>query len=236
MKLLVLAGGFGTRLHSLFTEVPKPMAPIGDIPFLYLQIENWKKQGVKSMSFLLHHMSERIIDFLASQQSGLLNGLEVDWLVEPSPMGTGGAIANAVNQLNIEGDFLVINADTWLSSGMVSVYKESAPVLGVKSVSDVSRYGSALVDHSGFIRGFSEKAIKDNGPGWINAGLVKLDAKEFATWNGEPFSLERVTLPSLANAGRLRAVKLDGEFIDIGIPDDYYRFCNWIGRDCSGAL
>jgi D-glycero-alpha-D-manno-heptose 1-phosphate guanylyltransferase len=236
MKLLVLAGGFGTRLHSLFSEIPKPMAPIGNIPFLSMQIENWKKQGVKSMSFMLHHMSEQIIDFLISQRLHSLNGLEVDWLVEPIPMGTGGAIANAVHQLNIEGDFLVINADTWLGDGILSVYEESAPAIGVKKVRVISRFGHVLIDPDGFVSSLSEKNNIEVEDGWINAGLVKVSSKEFDSWNGSPFSLERVTLPALANAGRLKAVKLKGDFIDIGIPEDYYRFCNWIRRDCSGAL
>ena len=55
MKLLVLAGGFGTRLHSVVAEVPKALAPIGSVPFLQLQIDHWKTQGINSFVFLLHH-------------------------------------------------------------------------------------------------------------------------------------------------------------------------------------
>src|ERR1017187_6530825 len=113
MKLLVLAGGFGTRLKSVVSEVPKALAPVGDVPFLHLQFEHWKNQGVTSFVFLLHHRADHIIDFINGEQYGLLKNCAVQWIIEPTPMDTGGAIAYAIQQLNIRGNFLVTNADTW---------------------------------------------------------------------------------------------------------------------------
>ena len=63
-RMLVLAGGFGTRLQSVLANVPKALAPIGDTTFLHLQIEHWIAQGLRSFVFLLHHQAEQIITFL----------------------------------------------------------------------------------------------------------------------------------------------------------------------------
>jgi D-glycero-alpha-D-manno-heptose 1-phosphate guanylyltransferase len=98
MKLLVLAGGFGTRLKTAVADVPKALAPVGGVPFLQLQIEHWLAQGLREFTFLLHHQADQIIAFLQAQQNGLLRDCQVDWLIEPVPMNTGGALAHAVKR------------------------------------------------------------------------------------------------------------------------------------------
>ena len=227
MKMLVLAGGFGTRLQSAIPNVPKALAPIGDVPFLYLQIENWVVQGMKSFVFLLHHQADLIIAFLESERRGLLKDCEVQWVVEPTPMGTGGAVAYAVQQLHLSGGFLVTNADTWLGTGIDNVWQAVAPAIAVVKVSDAGRYGRVKLDEQGNVTAFREKS-NSAGPGWINAGLCHFDAQFFQNWNREPFSLEQVSFPSLAAMGALKAVTLDADFIDIGIPADYQRFCDYV--------
>ena len=86
MKMLVLAGGFGKRLQSVVAEVPKALAPVGQVPFLYLHIEHWTAQGLRSFVFLLHHQADSIISFLEAEKNGLLSGCQVTWLVESTPM------------------------------------------------------------------------------------------------------------------------------------------------------
>ena len=122
-QLLVLAGGFGTRLRSVVSEVPKPLAPVRHKPFLYYLVEQWMAQGVRSFTFLLHHEAERIEYFLDSEKrEGILTGCELRTLTEPQPLGTGGAVAFAVRQFALEGSFLIANADTWLGSGIHQVW------------------------------------------------------------------------------------------------------------------
>jgi D-glycero-alpha-D-manno-heptose 1-phosphate guanylyltransferase len=225
MKLLVLAGGFGTRLQSVVSDVPKALAPVGSAPFLRLQLENWISQGLRSFVFLLHHQSELVIAFLKSEQSGLLKGCEVQWVVETKPMGTGGAVAHAVQQLQLSGSFLVTNADTWLGTGIAGVSSARAPAMAVVSVGDAGRYGRVQVDDQFNITVFHEKS-KVGGVGLINAGLCHLDARFFQSWNHEPYSLEQVSFPAMAAEGLLKAVVLDADFIDIGIPEDYRKFCD----------
>lgn len=234
--LLVLAGGFGTRLQSAVADVPKALAPVGSVPFLHLQIEHWKKQNVRSYIFLLHHQADLIIGFLQKEQeTGLLAGCDVHYLVEPTPMGTGGAVAYAVEQRRLAGSFLVTNADTWLGTGIVEVSQSSAPAMAIVERRDAARYGLVQVDLQQRVTAFREKS-HNHGGGWINAGLYQLNAASFQNWDHLPFSLERLVLPAMVVTGKLQAIALRTDFIDIGVPEDYLRFCRWIAAGRQGDL
>lgn len=235
MKMLVLAGGFGTRLQVAVSAVPKALAPVGGVPFLRLQIQHWIGQGVKSFVFLLHHQSDLIISFLESQKNGLLQNCDVQWLVEPTPLDTGGAVAFAVEQLHLAGDFLVTNADTWLGEGFKDLSLVAAPAMAVVELRDASRYGRVQLNDQSRVTEFHEKSSFQD-IGWINAGLYLLNAELFIDWDHLPFSLERVALPTWVASHKLNAVVINSDFIDIGVPDDYYRFCRWIETDRKGTL
>lgn len=235
MRLLVLAGGFGTRLQTAVGNTPKALAPVDGVPFLRLQLEHWLCQGVQEFSFLLHHKADQIISFLQSEKSGLLKGGNVDWLVEPTPMDTGGAVANAVRELNLNGDFLVTNADTWLGTGMVELMCSASPSMAVVNLMDVSRYGQVQFNQNFDVIKFSEKSVTST-PGWINAGIFHLDAALFKDWNGRPFSLERELFVELVQSQRLKAVPLSTDFLDIGVPTDYSRYCRWVADGCKASL
>jgi D-glycero-alpha-D-manno-heptose 1-phosphate guanylyltransferase len=225
--LLVLAGGFGTRLQSELPGCPKPLAPIGGIPFLSLLIELWRTAGVKNFVFLLHHQSEQIIMYLKDNEAGLLADCEWSTITEPEPLGTGGAVANAVHELSLHEDFLVANSDTWLDNFMGDLLSASAPALGILQVENTQRYGVVNIDNQGLVTGFIEKS-RTQGLGWINAGSYHLQPNLFVDWNGAPFSLEHHLFPKLVEERRLHAVPLKSDFIDIGIPEDYQRFTQWI--------
>ena len=227
MKLLVLAGGFGTRLETVVSDVPKALAPVGDIPFLEFQLENWLKQGLREFTFLLHHQADQIVNFLQSQLKGKLKGCQIDWLIEATPLDTGGSIANAVKQLNLKGNFLTANADTWLGGGIQELMQSVSPAIAVVNLADVSRYGQVHFDQLNCVTAFAEKTSLISA-GWINAGLCYLSVDLFNDWNGEPFSLERHLFTTLVNNLNLTAVPLQTNFIDIGIPADYQRFCDWV--------
>ena len=232
LKMFVLAGGFGSRLRSAVSDVPKPLAPVNGIPFLQLQIDNWVRQGIRSFVFLLHHKAEMIIDFLNSQKSESLRNCSVEWIIEKAPMGTGGSLYNAINQIGQTDDFLVSNADTWLGDGVIEVIQAEGLAIAITHVENIQRYGSVNVIN-GHIVGFSEKGQKE-GDGWINAGLYKLSPDIFLDEEispGSVFSLEEILFPKLASIQKLKAVSLSSSFIDIGIPDDYYKFCRWINNN-----
>jgi len=235
IKLLVLAGGFGTRLKRVVSDVPKPMADVAGYPFLKYLIENWLQQGIRSYTFLLYHKAGLIEQFvLFDEMQQLLQGCEVNFVQELEPMGTGGAIAYAVKELNINESFLVVNADTWLGKGLDQLIDAVVPSLAVVSVPDTSRYG-ALELSDGKVEAFMEKSVF-GGAGWINAGMYHLHSELFSQWDGRPFSLESVTFPLLVSELSLGYLKLDTDFIDIGVPEDYFRFCSWIESNKEGKL
>jgi D-glycero-alpha-D-manno-heptose 1-phosphate guanylyltransferase len=235
MKLLVLAGGFGTRMQSVVSQVPKALAPIGDVPFLHLQIDNWISQGVTSLVFLLHHQSEQIIEYVKSKPNGVWRNLDMQWVIEESPLGTGGAIANAVTELQIHGEFLLTNADTWLGSGLVQMAGTGTPTIGVIEVSNPGRYGIVAFNAQNKVTNFMEKDEFAHG-NWINAGVANLSADFFRGGIVQTASLERDYFPRWVEQGILKATHLYGEFIDIGVPEDYFRFCHWIASGKSETL
>jgi len=196
------------------------------MPFLHYQVEHWVAQGVRSFVFLLHHQAELIDHFIDERREGLLAACSVSSITEPQPLDTGGAVAYAVRKLGIEGEFFITNADTWLGSGVRELGQVGADAMIVVRQADVSRYGQVEVDDVGFVRAFREKC-KSAGAGWINAGMSLLRAEHFAGWDGQRLSLETEVFPKLLSLRRLRAVSLESGFIDIGIPEDYLRFCRW---------
>ena len=225
IPLLVLAGGFGVRLRELVGEVPKPLAPIGKVPFLALLLDEWKGQGCKKFIFLLHHQAEQIIQWLEQVKDTYLAGCTYAVVVESKPLGTGGAIANAIKVTNLSGNFLVANADTSLSGGLREVLNELAPAIGIVHVPEVARFGQVHFDDSHLVTAFSEKN-KNATQGWINAGIYHLETSSFLRWDGNSFSIESDWFPEQVRNKNLHASKLTVNFIDIGIPEDYQKFCN----------
>jgi NDP-sugar pyrophosphorylase family protein len=234
IELCVLAGGFGTRLRSAVADVPKPLAPVAGRPYLDYMIDRWLEQGVERLVFLLHHQAELIETFLAGQQrAGRWQDCEIQCVREAEPLGTGGSIANAVRENMLGSTFLVANADTWLGTGVAQLAGSDAPAMAVVRVPDISRYGAVHVSN-GTVMAFREKGAETGG-GYINAGLYRLTRVMFERWDGKAFSLERDVFPRLAGEGLLKAIPLDTQFIDIGVPDDYFRFCRWIETGAAGA-
>ena len=226
--LMVLAGGFGTRLRGLVNHVPKPLAPVAAKPFLVHLIEQWVRQGVTEFIFLLHYESQLIeailLDLLRDKPFG---NLKIDVIVEDQPLGTGGSVLNAIKTMNIKESFLVVNADTWLGGGLKEMNDSSPNTIGAVMVSNCSRYG-ALDVNNGIIASFLEKK-KSNRAGLINAGLYHLSVSIFSELSGDvSFSLENEVFPNAVSKGMLFALEIDTDFIDIGIPEDYLKFCRWV--------
>ena len=235
-KILILSGGFGSRLKSLVSDVPKPLAPVNGKPFLFYFIDNLIKQGAKDLIFLLHFEANKIRELVKDmKKKSQMRGLRVKFIIEEEPLGTGGALLNAIQELEINEPFYVTNADTWLGTGLKSIMNsEPGSLIAVKK-SDTQRYG--LLDiHNGNIRSFIEKN-EISKEGWINAGFYHLAPNHILENKSvKVFSLEEHVLPSLANKNELKAIKAKTNFIDIGIPRDYERFCDWIKKGKSFEL
>lgn len=233
--LLVLAGGFGSRLSAVVKDVPKPLAPVNGRPFLYYLIENWKSQGLYKFAFLVYFKADQIVYFLKEEQeSGILQDCSVEYVYEESPLGTGGAIVNAIKTLGLSEPFFVVNADTWTEAGVRELNNMPRPAITAVRVSDVSRYGAIHIDGN-IVTKFEEKN-QYAGPGYINAGLYFFDVKLFENYGDEAFSLENELFSNLVQIKEMYVSKIDSNFIDIGIPQDFYRFCDWISSNKNFEL
>lgn len=226
--LIVLAGGFGTRLRSMVCDVPKPLAPVDGKPFISYIIENWVSQGVSDFIFLLHYEAEKIkliLNNLSARKD--FSNITFKTLVENKPLGTGGAILNAIEYFNIRQSFLAANADTWLDSGIDLLVNSEISTIAAVELSSTDRYGF-LEFEGDKIYAFREK-YESKGSGCINSGLYHLLPEDFHGFVlGSNFSLETDVFPRLVARERMGVIKVNGVFIDIGIPEDYVRFCKWI--------
>lgn len=226
--LMVLAGGFGTRLRSVVSDVPKPLAPVAGQPFIVHLIDHWVNQGVVDFIFLLHYEAEKIkkvLNELVGRDEFI--GVRFRFVVEDTPLGTGGAILNAIDRFGINDGFLVANADTWLGFGVRHLANSNYSAIVAVHVPNSTRYGSLKLEGEK-ICAFEEKLDSD-GPGYVNSGLYYLLPEAFDGFEvGSEFSIESEVFPRLVSERQLGAVKLNSNFIDIGIPEDYLKFCGWV--------
>jgi D-glycero-alpha-D-manno-heptose 1-phosphate guanylyltransferase len=234
--LMVLAGGFGTRLRSLVSDVPKPLAPVAGHPFIFHLIQHWVAQGVKDFIFLLHYEASQIeimLYGLACRPE--FTGIQFRVVVEEIPLGTGGAILNAIDFLDMSEGFLVANADTWLGAGIAQLAVETSSAIAAVSVPNSQRYGS-LKFEGNKISAFIEK-LASTEKGYVNSGLYHLVPEIFDGFKvGSNFSIESDIFPKLVTERQLSVVKLNESFIDIGIPEDYLKFCKWMELGRSHEL
>lgn len=232
LPLLVLAGGFGTRLQSVITNVPKPLAPIGSRPFLDFLLQNWREAGIEEFIFLLHHKAELIESYLQQVfKHPAFNQCRYSTVIEPTPLGTGGSIANAIKERGYEGDFIAANADTWLPTGMKFMLSAPTPSMAITKVANCNRYGKVITQENRILT-FEEKQAKSES-GWINAGLYRLNSQYFQDWPTQAMSLETSLLPKLVKSGKMHAIQCDCDFIDIGVPSEYEYFQKMVAAQGS---
>ncbi len=226
MQALILAGGLGTRLRSVVSDRPKPMAFVGGIPFLERLIRRLASQGVEEVILCVGYLWERILEAFGE---GKDLGVTLRYSVEETPLGTAGALKKA--EALISGTFFVLNGDTFLEVNLRALQnfhreKKALGTLTVVPMENAGRYGSVQLDSTGRIRGFLEKGLVSTClPCWINGGVYVFE-RALLRWvpEGRPVSLERETLPALIAAdGPLYGYESRGYFIDIGTPEHYAR-------------
>ena len=225
-KFLILAGGFGTRIADTIGGLPKVLAPVHDKPFLFYQMNNWVSQGIKDFTFLLHYKAELIIEFLENYKQHNDSQISYNFILEDKPLGTGGAILNAVVSSHID-DFVVINADTWIELGFKESFEAVTPSILVTNVKNASRFGRVNLDSENCVMSFDEKDGLET-PGLINAGLFSLTRKILESVQQTKFSLELEVLEPLAKTQNLKAIISNTNFFDIGVPEDLNSFREYI--------
>jgi D-glycero-alpha-D-manno-heptose 1-phosphate guanylyltransferase len=224
VPVLVLAGGFGTRLQSVLNGLPKPMANINGKPFIYFLIKGYTNRGFNKFIFSLYFQADLLIEYLEVIKKNEFTNCEFEYIIEKSPLGTGGAIIYTVKELKIKNEFIVVNGDTWVESGFEEILKIKGNCVVLIKASNSDRYGFVELASDNSIVSFKEKQL-NQGSGYVNAGIYKFQSSIFEELEVKNTSLENNILPLLVNNKQLSALLLDSKFIDIGIPQDYQLFC-----------
>lgn len=220
-EVIILAGGRGTRLRSVVADVPKPLAPVAGRPFLAYLLDYYARAGFRRAVLSTGYMAEAIAGFAGERWQEM----EIVHAVEPTSLGTGGAIKFAAAHLRGDSAFIA-NGDTWLAydpQALRAMTLEAGGWLGVAlaSVPDVARYGAVRMDgHK--VASFEEKGR--SGPGLINGGVYYATSSVLERMPAkESFSFENELLRPLTEAGQVVGYCRTQEFIDIGIPEDYHK-------------
>jgi len=221
MKIIVLAGGLGTRLRGILGTLPKSLAPIGNKPFLEYLLRFIVKQKFRDVIIATGFGAEEIERKIGD---GSLLGLQVNYTYEKELFGTGGAIKLAETMIDSD-DFIVMNGDTYLEVNLDDMLRfhrarGALATMALAYKENTGRYGSVRIDKDNKIIAFIEK--DDEGRSrYINGGMYVF-RKEILGYipANKAYSLEREVLPTLVGRG-LYGFPGDGYFIDIGIPGDY---------------
>ena len=238
MQAILLCGGMGTRLRSVVSDRPKPMADICGKPFLQYLLEMLRDKGITEVIFALGYMGEMIEDYF---QDGSAFGLKIAYSYEEEPLGTGGAIRNALPKI-LEEEVLVLNADTYFPmdyQGLLRFHQENDGdfSLATRAVPDISRYGAVRRDAAGRILAWNEK-LEDGGQplaGEINGGIYVMKKSLIAEIPEGKQSLEQDCIPKWLSEGkRIFGLPFHGYFMDIGIPEDYRQFISDVEQGKHG--
>lgn len=221
---IILAGGMGTRLRSAVPDLPKPMAPISGRPFLEHQMDYWIAQGVNQFVVSVGYMKEVIMDHFGTSYRGTL----LTYTIEDEPLGTGGGLLLAAQGLNTP--FLVLNGDTFFEVVLDELLgfhakHESEWTFSLFRANEVGRYMGMDVNPDGEILSLKSGT---GAPGRLaNGGVYLINPSVLHKTKfvpGHKLSLEDDLLPAfVAQGGKLYGLEFTGSFIDIGVPDDYFR-------------
>lgn len=229
MKTLLLAGGLGTRLRPLTENLPKPMAPIANRPWLEHLITYLRDQGINQFVIASHHCSDVIKNYFGD---GKRFGVDIEYSDETHQMGTAGAIKNAERFLKER--FLVVNADIVHLPNLIPLlefHEQSGGIatIALTEVDDPSSFGVVQLDDSSRILRFVEKPRREEAPSnLINAGLYILEPEVMRYIPaGREVSIERETFPTLIQKSKSVYGKISsGYWFDMGTPERY-RKIHW---------
>lgn len=215
---IILAGGFGTRLQSVVTDVPKPMAPVNGRPFVEYIAVSLVRQGFKRLIFSVGYKKETIMNHFGRE----FMGADVIYACEDAPLGTGGGIKNAA--LKAKSDtLLILNGDTFFGMDYAHLLKfhsekNSTLTIALKHMKKFDRYGTLETDAEMKVTSFIEKKYTESGN--INTGTYVMDSRFLENSPDCAFSFEKFIEDNLIHTPVFGYV-CDGTFIDIGIPEDY---------------
>jgi D-glycero-alpha-D-manno-heptose 1-phosphate guanylyltransferase len=221
LEAIILAGGFGTRIQSVVSDVPKPMAPVCGKPFLYYILQGLVQQKIEKIILAVGYKNEVIINYFGHK----FQSADLIYSIEDEPLGTGGGIRKAL-ELTVEKQVLIINGDTYFELSLSELDQFHLKgnfdlTMCLKPMEHFDRYGTVTVDQNRVI-GMKEKQPCESG--LINGGVYLINREIIDKFPvGSKFSFENDFLEKEVSRLRFGAFISDNYFIDIGIPEDYQK-------------
>ena len=220
-QAVILAGGLGTRLRSVVRDVPKPMAAIGEQPFLSYLLDECVRYGIRDVILAVGYLHETIRQYFGDTYQGM----RLQYAIEDEPLGTGGAVKQALRYCRPDMPAFVLNGDTLFAADWRQLYQcyiqqGSDIAIALRTMHHFDRYGVVETDSAGRVTAFCEKQYREIGN--INGGIYVLSPLLLCNYP-DRFSLEQDVLSVSVQHYRLYAHISESYFIDIGIPDDYRR-------------
>jgi NDP-sugar pyrophosphorylase family protein len=219
---VILAGGFGTRLQSVVSDRSKVIAEICGRPFITYLFDQLLSCRINHVVLCTGYRGDQIKKTCGNAYKSLTIG----YSDEPIPLGTAGALRNALSHFNSD-QILALNGDSYCAADITAFWdwhkaKCAWGTLLLTKVGDARRYGSVETDSQGIILRFNEKGA-NSGPGLINAGIYILSKQlVFSISSGKRVSLEQEMFPQWIGR-KFYGCSSKGRFIDIGTPEDYAR-------------
>lgn len=240
MKVVIMAGGRGTRISELFPDIPKPLIPIDGVPVLEREICSLREQGFADYIFTVSHMADKIIEYFGD---GEKLGVHIEYFVEKEPLGNAGALFKMRDKL--DGDFLLLNADSVFDvdfNRFVEYHKQKGGLVTLFTHPNSHPYDSGLIiaDRDGKVQQWLTK--EDVRPQWyqnrVNAGLHVINAKVLdmvdidvdtigKEVNGKKVKvdLDRQILKPLCGTGRMFCYDSPEYVKDMGTPERFNGVC-----------
>lgn len=220
LDVAILAGGRGKRLRGVLRNMPKILAPVHGRPFLDHMLDRLERDQPRRIVFCLGYLADQVIDRLRRRTK---SSCAIEWVVEPEPMGTGGALRHARARLS-SNPVLVMNGDTWLDIDLKPFVDQTRDAqahiaIACAEVDDAARFGAIECDAEGWIRRFTEKSDAPASVGLVNGGTYLFSQSALAELKvARAQSLERDFLQTRP-AGSIKAYCGPGKFLDIGTPE-----------------
>lgn len=220
---IILAGGLGTRLRSAVPDLPKPMAPIGTRPFLEHQLDYWIQQGVSHFVLSVCYQHEAIVDHFGNSYKGA----DLEYVVEETPLGTGGGLLLASEKVSKSEPFLLLNGDTYFAVDLkalteFALVNDADWCFSLFRTHEEGRYMGMDISPEGRITSLKSGTGRLANGGVYLVNLRALIRESFSL--GDKISLEDDIFPTAMALGqRLMGMEFKGIFIDIGVPEDYHR-------------
>lgn len=220
MEAIILVGGLGTRLAHIVSDCPKPMAIVAGKPFLTYILDHLCSQGVTRAILATGHMSQTISDYFGNSYKNI----ELAYSVEDSPLGTGGAIKKALDLVK-DSEVFIVNGDTYFDVNFAVMHNKKIEynaemVIATKCMENFDRYGSLVIKNNKILK-FNEKKYVNRGK--INGGVYLIEKSQLDEFVEAKFSYESDYLEIDTANKAIFAVNFDTYFIDIGVPEDYYK-------------